>query len=59
MKNVSLIFKRIIFKKISLCGSETWTTTKREDSKIQAKVITFLRVILNKTKDRIRNADKD
>ena len=48
---------RIYLKRILLNGAETWTTTKREDNKIQAMEMKFLRVILNKTKDRIRNTN--
>ena len=46
---------KIYFKRILLYRAETWTTSKREDSKTQAMEIKFLRVILNKSKDRIRN----
>jgi hypothetical protein len=45
------------FKKILLYGAETWTCTKREESKIQATEMKFFRAIMGKTKrDRIRNA---
>ena len=33
-----------------LYGAETWTTTKREDSKIQTMGMKYLRTILGKTK---------
>jgi hypothetical protein len=36
------------FNRILLCGAETWTTTKREDSKVQAVEMKFLRAISNK-----------
>ena len=51
MINLYLIF----LKRILLYGAETWTKTKREDSKIQAMEIKFLRAILNKIKERMRN----
>ena len=41
------VFK-IYFNRILLYGAETWTTTKREDSKIQAIEMKFLRAVLNK-----------
>jgi hypothetical protein len=41
---------KIDFKRILIFGAETWTITKREDSKIQALKIKFLSAILNKTK---------
>ena len=34
---------------------KTWATTKREEGKIQAKEMKFLRAILKKTKEMIRN----
>jgi hypothetical protein len=46
---------RIYLKIMLLYGAETWTTTKRENNKIQTTEIIFFREILNKTKDRIRN----
>jgi hypothetical protein len=48
----------VYFKKILLCGVEIWTSTKREESKIQAIEMKFLRLIMGKTKrKRIRNAN--
>jgi hypothetical protein len=38
----------IYFKRILLYGAETWTTTKRQDSKIQAMEMKFFRAISNK-----------
>ena len=38
-------------------GADTWTTTKREDDRIQALQMKFLRAILNKTEDRIKNTN--
>jgi hypothetical protein len=47
----------VYFKKILLYGAETWTCTKKEERKIQATEMKFLRAIMGKTmKDRIRNA---
>jgi hypothetical protein len=41
-----------------LHGAESWTCTKREESKIQAMEMKFLRDIIGKTRrDRIRNDD--
>jgi hypothetical protein len=52
----SAVYK-VYFKKTLLCGAETWTCTKREESKIQAVEMKFLRAVTGKTKrDRIRNA---
>jgi hypothetical protein len=48
---------KVYFKKIPLYGAETWTFTKREESKIQAIELKFLRAVMGKTmRDRIRNA---
>jgi hypothetical protein len=48
----------VYFKKISLYGAESWTCTKKEENKIQAMEMKFLRGILGKTKrDKIRNND--
>ena len=50
------IFLKIYFKRIPLYGAVIWTTVRREDRKIQAMKMIFLRTILNKTeKDRIKN----
>jgi hypothetical protein len=38
------------FKKILLCVAETWTCTKREESKLQAAEMKFLRGIVGKTR---------
>jgi hypothetical protein len=47
---------KVYFKKILLHGAETWTCTKRENSKIQTSKMK-LRAIMGRTKtDRIRNA---
>jgi hypothetical protein len=49
---------KIYFKGILLYGTEAWTTTKREDSRIQAMEMKFFRAILNKTnKNMIRNTN--
>jgi hypothetical protein len=45
-----LIILQIYFKRLLLHGAETWRTRKREDSRIKAMEIKFLRAILNKTK---------
>jgi hypothetical protein len=43
---------------ILLYGAESWTCTKREESKIQAMEMKFLREILGKTRrDKIKNDD--
>jgi hypothetical protein len=36
------------FKKLLLYGAETWTCTKREESKLQAVEMKFLRRIVGK-----------
>jgi hypothetical protein len=47
----------VYFNKILLYGAETWTCSKREESKLQAVEMKFLRAIVGKTRrDRIRNA---
>jgi hypothetical protein len=47
----------VYFKKILLYGMKTWTCTKREEGKIQATEMKFMRALMGKTKrDRIRNA---
>jgi hypothetical protein len=43
------IFK-IYFKRILLYGAETWTISKREESKIQAMEMKFLRAIFKQNK---------
>ena len=43
---------KIYFKRILLCGTETWQQQKERESKIQATYMKFLRAILNKTKKR-------
>jgi hypothetical protein len=49
---------KLYFKKILLHGAESWTCTKREESKIQAMGMKYLREILGKTRrDKIRNDD--
>jgi hypothetical protein len=49
---------KVYFKKILLHGAESWTCTKREEGKIQAMEMKFLRQIIGKTRrDRIRNDD--
>ena len=56
MRNVKINIFKIYFKRILLCGAETWTTTKRENSKIQAMEKKLLTAILKETKKgRIRN----
>jgi hypothetical protein len=46
----------VYFKKILLYGSETWTCTEREESKLQAAEMKFLRATVGQTRrDRIRN----
>ena len=46
------------FKRILLYGLETWTTTKREDSKIHVIKFRFLRSILNRIKkDGVRSTN--
>jgi hypothetical protein len=48
---------KVYFQKILLYRVETWTYTKREESKIQASEMQFMRPKMGKTKiDRIRNA---
>jgi hypothetical protein len=41
---------KVSFKEIVLYGAETWTCTKREESKIQATEMKFLRAIMGKIK---------
>jgi hypothetical protein len=49
---------KVYFKKILLYGAESWMCTKREESKIQAMEMKFLREILGKTRrEKIRNDD--
>jgi hypothetical protein len=49
---------KVYFKKNLLHGAESWTCTKREESKIQAMEMKFLREIIGKSRrDRIRNDD--
>jgi hypothetical protein len=49
---------KVYFKTILLHGAESWTCTKREESKIQAMEMKFLREIIGKSRrDRIRNDD--
>jgi hypothetical protein len=49
---------KVYLKKILLHGAESWTCTKREESKIQAMKMKFLREIIGETRrDRIRNDD--
>jgi hypothetical protein len=38
----------VYFKKILLYGTETWSCTKREESKLQAAEMKFLRGIVEK-----------
>jgi hypothetical protein len=46
------------FKKILSYGADTWTCTKREESKLQAVEMKFLRAIVGKTRrERIRNTN--
>ena len=52
-RNVNLIFLKFISIEYYYKEQKSGQTTKREDSKIQAKEMKFLRAILNKTKDRI------
>jgi hypothetical protein len=48
---------KVHFNKILLYRAETWTWTKREESKIQATETKFLRAVMGKTKTGItRNA---
>ena len=57
-KQCKLDIFKIYFKTILLYGAETWTRTKRENSKIQIMEIKFLIAISSKTKDRIKNTNK-
>jgi hypothetical protein len=44
------------FKNVPLYGTETWTCTKSEESKLQAVKMIFLRGIVGKTRrERMRN----
>jgi hypothetical protein len=53
-----IVIYKVYFKKILLHAAESWTCTKREESKIQAMEMKFLREIMGKTRrDRIRNDD--
>jgi hypothetical protein len=46
----------VYFKNILLCEAETWTCTVREESKLQAVEMKFVRAIVGKTRrKRIRN----
>jgi hypothetical protein len=42
---------KVYFKKILLYGAESWTCTKREESKIQAMEMKFLRKIVGKPEE--------
>src|SRR5678816_1431319 len=58
-RQMSVEMKRVIFEGVSpilLYGAETWSTTTREDSRIQSAKMYVLRAIMEKTKrDRQRN----
>ena len=41
---------KVYFDRMLTYGAETWTTTKKESSKIKIMEINFFRIILNKTK---------
>ena len=58
MKTVNFIFLKFIVRKYYFFGAETCTSTKKEDSKIQAMEIKFFRAILNKAKnENIKNSN--
>jgi hypothetical protein len=40
---------KVYFKKV-LCGTESWTCTKRKESKIQIIEMKFLRAVMGRTK---------
>jgi hypothetical protein len=57
-KIAKLTVMEYISKKILLYGAKSWTCTRKEESKIQAMEMKFLREILGKTRrDKIRNDD--
>ena len=57
-KETQLKFYKTIAVPTLLYGSETWITTKKEESRIQAQEMKFLRRVKGCTKlDRIRNTD--
>ena len=58
--NVGMEVKKVIFESILtptlLYGAETWTTTRREESRIQAAEMRALRAMTGRSRrDRIRN----
>lgn len=59
-KNIGIEVKKVIYNSILtptlLYGAETWTTTRREESRIQAAEMRVLRTMIGKSRrDRIRN----
>src|SRR5678816_1231974 len=59
-RNIGIEVKKVIFSRILtptlLYGAETWTTTRKEESRIQAAEMRVLRTMIGKSRrDRIRN----
>jgi hypothetical protein len=57
-KKCKITIYNIYFKNILLCGAERWTYSKREECKLQAVEMKFLRGKVNSVRrDRGRNTD--